>query len=250
MKKLIFFALLIWGCFTLFKKCSCTSCSSQKNKTEEVQSSEDVEKTSTDNATLASSTSAVQSQKDYGNNYKQAVKDGDFEAAHEILERCYSDDAMVYINFYEIASLLEEGGDGVVDKVVYILNEVPVKGEIQKGICDFSYAEEILESGRLCEYYKEEAATARTYISFCKKYNELCDKVINLAINRKNKQVAEAVLDFYKPDIKVYTGRYSKIKIDGVNVDEYHGYIKLYKEAKTEAAEKVRKAFRMGKVKK
>lgn len=249
MKKLIFFALLIWGCFTLFKKCSCTSCSSQKNKTEEVQSSEDVEKTSTNNATLASSTSAVQSQKDYGNNYKQAVKDGDFEAAHEILERCYSDDAMVYINFYEISSLLEEGGDGVVDKVIYILNEVPVKGEIQKGICDYFYASEILNSRNAC-IYETEAATARTYISFCKKYNELCDKVINLAINRKNKQVAEAVLDFYKPDIKVYKGESWGIKIDGVNVDGNHGYIKLYKETKAEAAEKVRKAFRMGKVKK
>lgn len=225
MKKLIFFALLIWGGM-LFLSCGQSS---------KEQSSEKI---------------SEQGKMDYGNDYREAVKDGDFEAAHEILERCYSDDAMVYINFYEIASLLEEGGDGVVDKVVYILNEVPVKGEIQKGICDYGYAYKILESGYPYKFYETEAATARTYISFCKKYNELCDKVINLAINRKNKQVAEAVLDFYKPDIKVYTGESLGIKIDGVDVDGNHGYIKLYKETKAEAAEKVRKAFRMGKVKK
>ena len=148
--------------------------------------------------------------------YKKAVKEGDFETAHNILESIHDDyvealgkacadvedlqeikkfkiirkkyyAAIDYIYSHEITSILTSGDDQAADKVVFLLSEIPLDGNV-----DGSWA--YFDSDR--PEYQEEVA----YKNICIEINKLCDKALTLAINRHNKEFAQNIIELYKPD--------------------------------------------------
>ena len=149
--------------------------------------------------------------------YKKAVKEGDFETAHNILESIHDDyvealgkacadvkkgqeikkfkiirkkyyAAIDYIYSHEITSILTSEDDQAADKVVFLLSEIPLDGNV-----DGSYAP--LDSDS--PYNQEDVA----YKNMCIVINKLCDKALTLAINRDNKDFAENIIELYKPDV-------------------------------------------------
>ena len=159
--------------------------------------------------------------------YKKAVKDGNFEAAHNILDEMHDDyvkqlakaslkdsnfaydevskevknfniiskkyyAALEYIYSKEITLILTNGDDQAADKIVFLLSEIPTDGKCDEGR---SYYEATSDE-------HEEGQNRLAYTNECYVINKLCDKALTLAINRKNKQFAQNLINFYKPDIK------------------------------------------------
>ena len=149
--------------------------------------------------------------------YKKAVKKGDFETAHNILDSIHDDyvealgkacagveggleikkfkiirkkyyAAIDYIYSHEITSILTSGDDQAADKVVFLLSEIPLDGNV-----DGSWAPFDSDS----PYNQEDVA----YKNMCIVINKLCDKALTLAINRDNKDFAENIIELYKPDV-------------------------------------------------
>lgn len=153
----------------------------------------------------------------YDGDYKKAVKDGNFEAAHNILEKMHDDyvealgkasaedmwererpelanfrvvrqkyyAAIDYIYSHEITSILTNGDEQAADKIVFLLSEIPLDGD------DSGYYSEI----DLPDYQSRIA-----YANVCIAINKLCDKALTLAINRQNKEFAQNIIELYKPD--------------------------------------------------
>ena len=148
--------------------------------------------------------------------YKKAVKKGDFETAHNILDSIHDDyvealgkacadveggqeiknfkiirkkyyAAIDYIYSHEITSILTSGDDQAADKVVFLLSEIPLDGHVDGGyaIFDSNWPD-----------YQEEVA----YKNICIVINKLCDKALTLAINRHNKEFAKNIIEHYKSE--------------------------------------------------
>ena len=158
--------------------------------------------------------------------YKKAVKEGDFETAHNILDSIHDDyvealgkacadmedgqeikkfkiirkkyyAAIDYIYSHEITSILTSEDDQAADKVVFLLSEIPLDGNVR-----WSYAVPDSEY----PYKKEEVA----YKNICIVINKLCDKALTLAINRHNKEFAKNIIDHYKSEYEFYGEEESK----------------------------------------
>ena len=158
--------------------------------------------------------------------YKKAVKEGDFETAHNILESIHDDyvealgkacadvkkgqeikkfkiirkkyyAAIDYIYSHEITSILTSEDDQAADKVVFLLSEIPLDGNV-----DGSYAP--LDSDS--PYNQEDVA----YKNMCIVINKLCDKALTLAINRHNKEFAKNIIEHYKSEYDYYGDDESK----------------------------------------
>lgn len=158
--------------------------------------------------------------------YKKAVKEGDFETAHNILESIHDDyvealgkacvdvkkgqeikkfkiirkkyyAAIDYIYSHEITSILTSEDDQAADKVVFLLSEIPLDGNV-----DGSYAP--LDSDS--PYNQEDVA----YKNMCIVINKLCDKALTLAINRHNKEFAKNIIEHYKSEYEYYGDDESK----------------------------------------
>ena len=154
----------------------------------------------------------------YGGDYKKAVKDGNFEAAHNILESLHDDyvealgkacadedkgpeianfaivrkkyyTAIDYIYSHEIASILTNGDDQAADKVVFLLSEIPHDGKWEEGKYHPLNGNYAFQQDRIA--YRNE----------CIVINKLCDKALTLAFNRDNKDFAENIIELYKPDV-------------------------------------------------
>ena len=148
--------------------------------------------------------------------YKKAVKEGDFETAHNILDSIHDDyvealgkacadmkesqeikkfkiirkkyyAAIDYIYSHEITSILTSGDDQAADKVVFLLSEIPLDGNV-----DGSWAPFDSDS----PYNQEDVA----YKNMCIVINKLCDKALTLAINRHNKEFAKNIIEYYKSE--------------------------------------------------
>ena len=157
----------------------------------------------------------LESNSDEGD-YKKAVKEGDFETAHNILDSIHDDyvealgkacadmkesqeikkfkiirkkyyAAIDYIYSHEITSILTSGDDQAADKVVFLLSEIPLDGHVDGSIApsDSDYP-----------YEQEEVA----YKNICIEINKLCDKALTLAINRHNKEFAKNIIEHYKSE--------------------------------------------------
>ncbi len=154
----------------------------------------------------------------YDGDYKKAVKDGNFEAAHNILEKmhddyvealgkAYAEDmwererpelanfrvvrqkyyaAIDYIYSHEITSILTNGDEQAADKIVFLLSEIPLDGD-KDGYYDGD-----------SDYPESQGGIA--YTNVCIAINKLCDKALTLAINRQNKEFAQNIIELYKPD--------------------------------------------------
>ena len=153
----------------------------------------------------------------HGGNYKKAVKEGDFETAHGILEsmhdelvealgeasaeKMFREDsgrtkfkviskkyyaAIDYIYSHEITSILTNGDEQAADKIVFLLSEIPLDGD-KDGYYDGD-----------SDYPESQGGIA--YTNVCIAINKLCDKALTLAINRQNKEFAQNIIELYKPD--------------------------------------------------
>ena len=158
--------------------------------------------------------------------YKKAVKKGDFETAHNILDSIHDDyvealgkacagveggleikkfkiirkkyyAAIDYIYSHEITSILTSGDDQAADKVVFLLSEIPLDGNV-----DGSWAPFDSDS----PYNQEDVA----YKNMCIVINKLCDKALTLAINRHNKEFAKNIIEYYKSEYEFYGEEESK----------------------------------------
>ena len=158
--------------------------------------------------------------------YKKAVKEGDFETAHNILDSIHDDyvealgkacadveggqeiknfkiirkkyyAAIDYIYSHEITSILTSGDDQAADKVVFLLSDIPLDGNV-----DGSWAPFDSDS----PYNQEDVA----YKNMCIVINKLCDKALTLAINRHNKEFAKNIIEYYKSEYEFYGEEESK----------------------------------------
>lgn len=188
--------------------------------------------------------------------YQEACRAEDFEAARDTMsiyhkkyleelsghwfhnseERTKAEgkyyEAFDYIYKAEIQYLLSElRGDECKDKILFILEEIPIEGEkFPQGICGYSVARRGSAG--------EEGLPLDAYIKWTQHYNRLCDNILSLAINRKNQDLAKLILLKYVDNVEVTEGDSDGgVKVNGVTVDGYHGYIK-YTNADRDAAKK------------
>lgn len=198
----------------------------------------------------------------YGYDYQKATKDGEFEIAHKILSSDYSDDAMVYINYQEIASLLEEGKTSAYREVLFVLNDIQTQGYCEEGPCDYQFASDVenhnftgyhekgindyvndlfnrnddyFDKAQVANNYGNKIEQTVTFINFCKKYNELCDKALDLAISKKDRRVANVIVESYKPEVVIKKEKHWFSSNTGRIIFTY--------KAKAKAEKKVKSAF-------
>ena len=160
----------------------------------------------------------------YGGDYKKAVKEGDFETAHDIIEKIHDEyvetlgkalseenkeidnslkiiskkyfAAIDYVYSNEITAILTNEDDQAANKIVFLLSEIPIDGECKDGeIWIMSDAIEVIGIDE--RRFKNIGA----YNDVCIEINKLCDKALTLAINRKNKEFAQNLIELYKHDI-------------------------------------------------
>lgn len=188
-----------------------------------------------------------------------AIQNNDFETAHQILDELHDSylgedynnstfktaknlyfSALSSVYNAEIGMILSESTDDCSDKICYLISEIPLDG--------------ICPSSGLCRYYDGcdiardsygDVSDSYRYYQSCNAMNKICDKAINLAIRLNNKDVARAVVELYKDDINVTLGSSDPIvKVDGVQVDGNHAYIKFTTDSKDAARKKVNDAFK------
>lgn len=150
--------------------------------------------------------------------YIDACAKGDFETAHKILDKLHSEYLETWSEDYGSSkrsrerkenSILESrekyykcfhyvykneiqlivvdlGGKEANDKVAFLLDAIPVIGYID-------------ETVRYIGGYPTEVEEHKVWRT---QYDRLCDVVLNLAINRRNKELAQTALLHYKEDSK------------------------------------------------
>lgn len=204
-------------------------------------------------------TKSVEISEEY-DSYKDACAAGNYEAAHLFLdEYCntylkkiskgyiYRDEKtaaeskyyMAFDHIYnsELQYLMSQmSEEECKDKIVFLLNSVPVVGEVVPGgICDYDYVSD----------WEAEGDLLRAYITWTKHYNRLCNTILTLAINRKYKSVAQTALMQYVDNVEVTKGG-DGVYVDGVRVDGNHGYVKHTSADRDAAMKKYKDALKLG----
>ena len=195
--------------------------------------------------------------------YRDAIKALDFETARDIMNTYHeryleelSKDAicndeerkkaqgMYYSAFdhiykAEIQYLLSElNGDECKDKIAFLLEEIPVEGEkFPQGLCGYLIA---------CRDEYDNGLPLDAYIVWTQHFNRLCDTILSLAINRKNQDLATMILLKYVDTVEVIKGDRPPVVVDGVEVDDNHGYIKYTSADRDAARKKYDEAVRIG----
>jgi len=149
--------------------------------------------------------------------YRDAVKNNDFETAHEILDEIYDEfldtwesnyNGLSYYNDlratielsatkYSLAAsyvlcaearyIISNYPNEALDRIAYLFNEIRIMGE---------KSDEYHTGGS--EECQQECAKVDCYKQTVKYNNELCDVVLNLALLHHNKQLAELALLYYR----------------------------------------------------
>lgn len=143
--------------------------------------------------------------------YRAACSRGDFETAHAILGDLLetynssfmrNDDyytAFSYIYPREIQYILANlEGDECVDKIIFLLTEIPITG--------MKPAEGDIDDGGsfgLAGDISNHSGPGWRYLEYVKNYNALCDNILTLAINRRNQRLAKMVLLQYVENVSV-----------------------------------------------
>lgn len=127
MKKILILALLCVGIYWCFKSCIGCDSSEDENVTEDVIVEDAV---SVDALFQYSGNSSPSTPPQYGNDYKKACEDLNFEAAHRILDNIdnYSDriDAQRYIFKKESMYLLSLNTEDAKQRIVFLFKELEV----------------------------------------------------------------------------------------------------------------------------
>ena len=146
----------------------------------------------------------------HGNNkndgdYVAAIRENNFELAHEILDDLYVDlirsnsnnsfDADKYSERYwaaadhiykaEMNYLLSENDPEANRRMIYTLANMNIVGDVVKDGEHISY-----NQIHRCENYS----------TFTKRYNRICDEILKIAIFYKNQDMAEQIIKLYKQD--------------------------------------------------
>ena len=205
-------------------------------------------------------TKSVEISEEY-DSYKDACAAGNYEAAHLFLdEYCnaylkylsknpivYGDErtsaeskyykAFDYIYNSELQYLMSQmSEEECKDKIVFLLNSVPVVGEVlPEGLHDYY---DVYQKG-------DRGNILHAYITWTVHYNRLCNTVLTLAINRRYKSVAQTALMQYVDNVEATTGD-SGTNVDGVRVDGNHGYVKYTSADRDAAMKKYKDALKLG----
>ena len=169
MKKIIAF-LTIFSIAVLFF----TGCGSSSSKNED----------SSDKITIKGADG-----KEY-ESYREACRAGDFEAAHKFLDKMYkmreeghhtyAEEAENYIFNYEVNALISQNDKEANDRVIYLLNEFTIVGEREPG----------------------SNLSSTSYGTSCAEFNKKCDKILDISISLKNRDMAKKIIPLYKEDEK------------------------------------------------
>lgn len=125
-------------------------------------------------------------------NYQDALRANDFEAAHELLEemRGKPDYEKAYDEVFnaEALYLCANGDKSSLDRVVFLLSSVPIEGTpVPEGTAfKDRYDMRKMEDGH------------NLYIRSVTKYNQKCNMLIDLAISKHNEGLAERIMPLFK----------------------------------------------------
>lgn len=124
--------------------------------------------------------------------YREACRDGDFDAAHKLLDRMkenakdWEDENKVqeaedYIFNNEVNALVSQNSEEANTRIIYLLNEIPIEG------IKLSIGTNASSSGSL-------------YGKSCNRYNIKLNQILELAISTGNQDIAQKILPLYKED--------------------------------------------------
>lgn len=226
MKKILFLSTL---CLELFL----VSCGNSSSKNEE---EEKITVTSSDGKEYTS--------------YREACRAGDFESAHKFLDILYNE----YVEGYGSASdyqshkvrevrekyhaalndifkqemmfLASDGSEQASDKIIYLLTEVPMEGS--------PHPEGKYNYDMIGEIYHE----AKDHVTYCKyvsNFNNLCNKILDLAISQNNQYLAKKVITMYLQNVENEDG-------ERVNSATHYYYVKYTWADKEKAVAKCKEA--------
>ena len=123
--------------------------------------------------------------------YREACRDGDFDAAHKFLDRMKEDvedwdseqkyrEAEDYVFNYEVNALVSQNSEEANTRIIYLLNEIPIEGTKQP-IGDTEYGGSV-------------------YGNSCNRFNIKLNQIMELAISLGNQDIAKKILPLYKED--------------------------------------------------
>ena len=122
--------------------------------------------------------------------YREACRDGDFDAAHKFLDRLKDEiddraskekyqEAEDYVFNYEVNALVSQNSEEANTRIIYLLNEIPIEGTKQS-------------IGTI--------SAGTDYGISCNRFNIKLNKILELAISMRNQDIAKKLLPLYKED--------------------------------------------------
>lgn len=135
--------------------------------------------------------------------YREACRDGDFDAAHKFLDMMKDNaedrkdqekvaEAERYIFNNEVNYLASLNSSDANARIIFLLNEKPEEGKKQEeGLVIYKEGHSA-GSTTESEYYR--------YSKWCAWHNSMCDLVLDLAISTGNHDLAKRILPLFKND--------------------------------------------------
>ena len=149
-------------------------------------------------------------------NYREACRDGDFNAAHKFLDRMKEEaddwesnqkvqEAEDYIFNNEVNALISQNSEEANTRVIYLLNEIPIEGT-KPSI--------------------GEITSGSAYGESCSRFNIKLNKILEVAISTGNQDIAKKILSMYKEDETI-----SDFQVAGYTYDSKEEAQRKYDEA-------------------
>ena len=136
-----------------------------------------------------------------------------------------SDNCIVNVVTY----LTREKDGGNNDYIISLINSFPIDGTKPRP--------------GLAKYFDNEAAEYKESVA---KFNGRCDRILDVAINSKNKSLALSILNLYKEDVGRIVGGDGEKAPNGTKVDGDHSYVWFYNQSKSDAQKKYNEAVKSG----
>ena len=193
-------------------------------------------------------------------NYQAVCRALDFEAAHEYLDILHNEystsigkdpshwdysseeanlrvtyfSAVDYIYTQEIAYISSLDDFDPSDKLLFLIREFPFAGQCpSEGIANVG-------AGGLNNSFEGRNITA--YKNSVTLYTKICNAALDVALNRKDKKLAEKIISLLKPNIDITRGNglfFGDVQVDGVDITSHEVYIKYNYSDIEEARKKI-----------
>lgn len=192
--------------------------------------------------------------------YKTACRELDFLKAHEVLDKiqdqCLSIErdflnkkevniieskyfqAVDYVYGQEIIYLLNSGESNVDQRILMLLSEFPLLGLCPK---EGLYKEQ--EGGSCIDELDKEYYEINLYIKSANSFNLACDKILDFAIENRNKKLASLVIKKYKSLPNIVCNEKEIHKNEWTTATIYSTYIEYDKTSLKEAQKRYNSAF-------